>query len=312
MATSKQSPTKRQLLVAMEALHQGVALIDTDSSEWTFTWFNQAFAALTAERVGALGDDSARNLLERLGGAAAVTAMRDAVSAATEREWPIVLSDNQRLSVRFVPLVDADGVRTAHGWLMLRYNDAYELEVRKLTTTQELALTRRRLRDLSHDPATGLAGEQNFRQALRRDAALAARQRTSLSVIVVRMDAFDAYRATFGDHATDSCLRMLARTITRRLRRGSDLAARASVACLAMLMHDIDSDDARAFAERIANDVDALRIHHPRSDSARYVTVSYQARSVSPDADFDSERWLDELLATFDQPVAPPALIGQG
>ncbi|MEL7535460.1 MAG: diguanylate cyclase [Pseudomonadota bacterium] len=311
MRRTDSGPDEAALRAAIDSLHEGLALIDTSVPEWHLVWFNAAFASLTVNQASALGSDSARELLDRLGGAAAVDTLRNAIAAAELTDWPIECDGVLVMNLRYVPLADANGVRLDQGWLMLRAADAGEALERERSVQSELAVTRRRLRDLSDDPATGLAGEQRFREILRRDFAIATRQEASLSLIALRMDAYDAYRATFGEHATDSCLRMLARTVSRRLRRGSDLAGRAGADCLVLLVQNIDQEATEAFSERIAADIDALRIHHPKSDSARYVTVSHAARALTPGVDEDADVCLDELLGELGQQTPPPALLNQ-
>ena len=304
-----QGPDENALRSVIEALHEGIALIDTRDEGWTVRWFNPSFAALTAHRAGAIGGDSARTLLERLGGDSAIAALRDAIAAATEIEWCIEVLDGPRLTVRYIPLTEHDGTRGRNGWLMLRYDDADEAASRERDARRELAVTRRRLKALSDDPATGLAGEQRFRECLRRELSIAARQRSVLSVIVLRMDAFDTYRATFGEHATDSCLRMLARTVSRRLRRGSDLAGRAGEDCLAMLMHDVVPEETAAFADRIAADV-GRTAYSPSTFGHREIRngQSVVARAMVPESDTDADVWLDELLDDLERGAAPALL----
>ncbi|MEM8985061.1 MAG: diguanylate cyclase [Pseudomonadota bacterium] len=297
------------LQAALEASQQGAALIDTDDSGWRVCWFNPAFAALTASHAAALGSDSARELLERVGGGAAVTELRDAIANAAVADWSVAGTEQPDLLFRYVPLDDEHGVRRSYGWLFMRYRDSDEAIDVDRSLRRELTASQRRLKELSDDPATGLAGSERFRETLLREAAIAARQQAPLAIVVLRMDAYATYRETFGEHATDSCLRMLARTVTRRLRRGSDLAARVADESIAILMHEHDTSSAETFAQRIVADIEALRIHHPRSDTARYVTVTAICAATVPDSEHNALGWLDELLAGAGSGQAPPPLL---
>ena len=57
---------------------------------------------------------------------------------------------------------------------------------------------------------------------------MARREKRLLSVVILRVDGFKAYREVFGRHAADSCLGKVAHAITGSLRRAGDLAARYS------------------------------------------------------------------------------------
>ena len=89
------------------------------------------------------------------------------------------------------------------------------------------------------------------------------------------LDEFDAYVEVFGRHAADSCLRRAGQAIKRCLRRASDVAARPDGARFVVLSHSSDEAGVRDFAGRIATAVRELGLHHPRSKSSRFVTVSY-------------------------------------
>ncbi|MEM1261811.1 MAG: diguanylate cyclase [Pseudomonadota bacterium] len=297
------------LQAALEASQQGAALIDTADSSWRVSWFNPAFAALTASHAAALGSDSARVLLDRVGGESAVNQLRDAISSAAVTDWSVATAEQPDLLFRYVPLQDVHGVRRSEGWLFIRYRDGDEAVAVDRSMRRELTASQRRLKELSDDPATGLAGSERFRETLLRETAIAARQHSAIALVILRMDAYATYRETFGEHATDSCLRMLARTVTRRLRRGSDLAARIAEDSIAILMHEHDSAAADAFARRIVADIEALRIHHPRSDTARYVTVTPSSAATVPESDHNALAWLDDLMASIGTGQAPPPLL---
>ena len=95
---------------------------------------------------------------------------------------------------------------------------------------------------------------------------------------------------------------MLVRTITRRLRRGGDFAGRADKETVVVLMNGGDASAAEQFADMIAKDVDALRIHHPKSPHGRYVSVRRTCRIFEP-ADTSSTTDVFEALLADLAPV---------
>ena len=162
---------------------------------------------------------------------------------------------------------------------------------------QALLKAKRRIRDLTRDdPVTGLLNSQAFDEVLSHDWAVASREKSRLALVAFNLQDFDQYRAVFGKHASDSCLRRVAQAIRRCLRRASDVAARREDQ-LIVLSHASDDDGVSEFAERISRAVRELGLHHPRSSSAKFVTVSYTvAVRAADDNSVSAENFLASVL----------------
>ena len=132
------------------------------------------------------------------------------------------------------------------------------------------------------DAATGILTRRAFEDLLQRDWVMARREQRELGIVIFRVDAFQEYRDIFGRHAADSCLRKVAHAITGTLRRAGDLTARFSDDCFVVLIGSADTKKANDLAERVASKVRSLAIHHPRSEVARFVTVSYGSSAEVP------------------------------
>jgi two-component system chemotaxis family response regulator WspR len=133
---------------------------------------------------------------------------------------------------------------------------------------------------------------------LAHDWAVAAREHSSLALVAFQVDEFSAYLDVFGRHATDSCLRRVAQAIKRCLRRASDVAARIDDAKMLVLAHASSEENVGEFAEKIASAVRELGLHHPRSKSARFVSVSYRvAVTAAQDGDAGATSFLTDILA---------------
>jgi diguanylate cyclase (GGDEF)-like protein len=166
-----------------------------------------------------------------------------------------------------------------------------------------LLKAKRRIRDLSRDdPVTGLLNSRAFADVFEHDWAVAARENGKLSLVTFTLEDFDAYLKVFGRHAADSCLRRVGQAITRCLRRASDVVARPDGRRFLVLSHATDEDGVRDFAGRISTAVRELGLHHPRSNSSKFVTVSYDV-SV---ADISTEQrqareFLEDLLSVVSE-----------
>jgi PleD family two-component response regulator len=64
------------------------------------------------------------------------------------------------------------------------------------------------------------------------------------------------------------------------------------------------ADDVAKLAERIADKVSGLSIHHPRAAKGRFVTVSYGVSKVLPDGKNTAEQLIEIALADIGQSVA--------
>jgi diguanylate cyclase (GGDEF)-like protein len=155
----------------------------------------------------------------------------------------------------------------------------------------------RSLRDDRTDAATGIPGRNALLEVLMRDWSIARREQQRVSVIVFRIDALESYHHLFGRHATEACLRKVAHSIANSLQRAADYCARVGHDRFAVLIGGAEEDRVVAFAERIAQRVRNLAIHHPRSQLARYVTVSWSVASEIPSATAEEPGLLEDAEA---------------
>lgn len=162
-----------------------------------------------------------------------------------------------------------------------------------------LLKAKRRIRDLSRDdPVTGLLNGRAFADVFEHDWAVAEREKGKLSLVTFTLEDFDAYIEVFGRHAADSCLRRAGQAIRRCLRRASDVVARPDGQRFVVLSHATDEDGVRDFAGRISTAVRELGLHHPRSTSSKFVTVTYDVMVADVSQDkLDARAFLQDLLA---------------
>jgi len=127
---------------------------------------------------------------------------------------------------------------------------------------------------LREDRLTGLSHRDWFWELYRRDFSVAIREHRALSLFVIDVDSLGTYNDTFGKSAGDSLLRQVGRALLSGMRRASDLVAREEAGRYIALAIGQSADQARRHAEHLASRVRDLRLHHPRSGVARFVTVS--------------------------------------
>jgi diguanylate cyclase (GGDEF)-like protein len=271
-----------------------VVVAQINSTDWPVVLSNPAFAGIAgAEDI--LKRPFA-DVVEQLIGRDLALEISETIRAGHETTIPVEIGNREFLLV-LRPL-DYDGKSTVKFYAgYLRAGAAAgEIEVQ-----QELLKAKRRIRDLSRDdPVTGLLNARAFRDVLDHDWAVAKRERSSLALVSFALDEFDQYIEVFGRHAADSCQRRVAQAIRRYLKRASDVAARVNGEKgdrLVVLSHSSDEAGVLDFASRIAISVRELGLHHPRSRSERFVTVSYQTIVKEAGADeTNAADFLDSVL----------------
>jgi len=254
--------TKNMMIQALDATPAPVVVIDAHKDGWPVVYLNTAVEILLRRAAADLVGQSFRELLVE-GALPDADALPEA-GTAERQKWRTRDGISVWLDVRWSPLVDRAGRPGL--WLLSVIDEA-----------QTDRGGRARV-----DPVTGLASAGVFREVLERDWAIARRVQRRIAVIVFAVDYLDAYRDIYGRHATDSLLRKIGHAIGGSLRRAGDVSARLAGDRFAVLIGDAEPEQADALARRIAAKVRSLAIHHPRSTTARFVTVSYAAASEVP------------------------------
>jgi diguanylate cyclase (GGDEF)-like protein/PAS domain S-box-containing protein len=147
------------------------------------------------------------------------------------------------------------------------------------------------------DPATGLVRFTHFQETLRRDLAMARRDRRFVTILVFEIVEFGVYRQTFGDKAADSCQRMIGTQIMRALRRAGDICARYDESTLVAAVIGQHASEVQPLTERIADGVAQLRLHNPRAKGSRYIETRVILIGCPPGAHDDPEPLIERALA---------------
>jgi diguanylate cyclase (GGDEF)-like protein/PAS domain S-box-containing protein len=162
---------------------------------------------------------------------------------------------------------------------------------------RELGRARQKIATLDRfDQGTGLARFPYFQEMLRRDLAMARRDRRFVTLLVFEIVEFAAYRQTFGDKAADSCQRMIGAQIMRAMRRAGDLCARYDDSTLVAAVIGQHASEVQPVADRIADSIAQLRLHNPRAKSSRYIETRVTLIGCPPGAHDDPEPLITRAL----------------
>jgi diguanylate cyclase (GGDEF)-like protein len=284
-------PTILEQVIAGTA--EPVLVVRIDQSEWPVAIGNPAFATISGEDP--VGKPFA-DVIEALLGRDLAVEISEAVRARQETSFPVEQGGREYL-LALKPISMPDEAAAAYCAAFWRGAAATSNAISS-DAQHALLRAKRQIRDLSReDPATGLLNERAFREVLHHDWAVAAREKSTLAVVVFSLDHFDAYVDVFGEHAADTCLRRVGQAIRRCLRRASDVVARLGGHQLAVLSHASGEDGVQDFAGQISTAVRELGLHHPRSKSGKFVTVSYRIDVVRGEGKRGSAaKFLEKLL----------------
>jgi len=164
-------------------------------------------------------------------------------------------------------------------------------------------LTQKRQRDelenlSAIDALTGIANRRRLDEYLENEWRRAARNKYSVSLMMIDIDHFKNFNDTYGHQAGDDCLRDVAKTIAASPQRPSDLVARYGGEEFCVVLPDTPEDSARDLAERVRANVENLAIKHSGSPDFSVVTVSVGVATAAPS---DKETNFDGLIKTADE-----------
>ncbi len=141
--------------------------------------------------------------------------------------------------------------------------------------------------------SSGLATREHLMEVLRRDWSIAQRDLRPITVMRFDLDAFRTYIEIFGRMAADNVLRQVGKTIAAAMRRTSDVVARFDDDEFVALGISMEPPSATLHAEQILGRVRALAVHHPRSPTGRYLTMSCGIVTTVPGRSSDCESILE-------------------
>ncbi len=286
--------SRKILEQVIAATSEPVLVVRIDQPDWPVVLSNPAFTTISTDDV-----------LNK--------AFADVVEAIAGRELALEVSETVRSQDEASLPIESNGREFLLGLKPLRLTEDAEARFYAVywrsgtgAGTAEgaemhhaLLKAKRRIRDLSRDDAvTGLLNARAFADVFEHDWAVAEREKGKLSLVTFTLNDFESYLAVFGRHATDSCLRRVGQAIRRCLRRASDVVARPDGHRFIVLSHASDEDGVREFASKISIAVRELGLHHPRSDSSKFVTVTYDVSVADIGSEKrDARNFLEELLA---------------
>jgi diguanylate cyclase (GGDEF)-like protein len=165
-----------------------------------------------------------------------------------------------------------------------------ERKVAERTVALEEANKRLELLSVT-DALTGLPNRRRFNEALAAEWLRARRAGSSVALAMIDIDHFKLFNDQYGHQGGDTCLRLVADTMRRGLRAGSDMVARYGGEEFVLLLPQTNLVGACVKAERVRAAVAALHEPHLKSTHG-IVTVSMGVTAVVPPPNVSEDRLL--------------------
>ncbi len=171
-----------------------------------------------------------------------------------------------------------------------------EMLVRQRTDALEQALEKVE-RSSKIDGLTGVANRGYFEQRLARAWAQAARDRSSLALIMIDIDHFKALNDQAGHQAGDEALCRVADALKAGIKRTADLVARYGGEEFVVLLPGADSESCTALAEQMRQAISQIALSHPALAPKQSLTISAGCVALVP----DSSQVASDLIEKADQ-----------
>ena len=147
------------------------------------------------------------------------------------------------------------------------------------------------------DSLTEMPNRRSFDQQAEKEWKRAQRSGQPLSVLSLDIDHFKEYNDTYGHGQGDECLRRVAQSILRCLRRAGDFAARFGGDEFAALLPYTKREEGLTIAAAILQDLADQAIPHAESRAADHVTVSCGLTTAAT----NSGATIDQILQAADR-----------
>jgi diguanylate cyclase (GGDEF)-like protein/PAS domain S-box-containing protein len=141
-----------------------------------------------------------------------------------------------------------------------------------------------KLEELSRtDSLTGIANRRYFDEVLAQELNRTMRRKSPLTLIICDIDYFKKYNDTYGHQAGDDCLQKVTGAIKSSFSRAGELVARYGGEEFAIIIPEIDENEAIELAETMLKNIHKLNIKHEASLVSDYVTISVGITTRVPD-----------------------------
>ena len=140
-----------------------------------------------------------------------------------------------------------------------------------------------KLRNLSYkDGLTQVFNRRYFDEVLEKEWKKAARNSTTLSLLMLDIDHFKVYNDTYGHQQGDDCLKAVALSLNETVKRVGDLVSRYGGEEFTVILPETNEEGAISVAEKIRLNIEALMLPNINSGVKPFVTISAGIATIVP------------------------------
>mgnify|MGYP001139432191 CR=1 FL=1 len=174
----------------------------------------------------------------------------------------------------------------------------YNIKLGRLN--RELVAANKKLATISYlDGLTGISNRRKFDSVLEDEWKRCERNNLTLTLMLMDIDHFKRFNDRYGHLHGDDCLKTVATCVESLLRRPGDFVARYGGEEFGIVVPGIDASGAEILAQKILDQILALKIANQGSDVSAYLTVSIGVISTVPTRSLPAKWFLnkaDQLL----------------
>jgi diguanylate cyclase (GGDEF)-like protein len=167
--------------------------------------------------------------------------------------------------------------------LKMEMDSRKERERELLEMTEKLDVANKQLTRMSYlDGLTSVPNRRYFEEFFTREWKNAVRVSSFISLIMLDIDCFKSYNDTYGHLNGDDCLKKIATTLSKTLKRPKDFLCRYGGEEFIAVLPDTDEKGVLEVANRFLRETKKLKIAHKTSSAGKNVTISIGVATVKP------------------------------
>ena len=167
----------------------------------------------------------------------------------------------------------------------------YQLEIANKDLTR-LATT---------DSLTQLANRHLFNERMILELGRSKRQQLPISILLCDIDNFKEYNDNYGHVEGDDCLQKVGAAFNNLFSRTTDLAARYGGEEFAVILPEIDVEEAMNLGQKVRSSIQALNIPHEYNNGFGVITISVGCHSIIPSMDERDNVQIRKFLLQVDE-----------
>lgn len=144
----------------------------------------------------------------------------------------------------------------------------------------------------TEDGLTLISNRRYFDEFLHNEWKRAAREKNSISLVMIDIDYFKTFNDIYGHQSGDECLKRVAQAIKGVLHRPADIVSRYGGEEFVVVLPETEGAGALKISEEIRSEIEKLHIEHSGNTASSYITASLGIETMVPNEGLGGEKFL--------------------